>query len=494
LDSEKVNFLRVPDGQTNMAPSGPARRLRIWPWAVLGSVAAGLLALTGSRVGPLPGSGDWWLGLPHRAGGAAVLGAFYAAAAVLVVAWLALGSAARAGRLGRPAAAGIVAAWGTPLLIGPPLFSRDVYSYMAQGLLADRGLDPYVWGPAALGPGFVAGSVARPWLSTPAPYGPFFVGLCRAASWAFGRSIFVEVTAFRVLSLLGVGLLVVALPRVARQLGVEAGTALWLGVLSPLSLFSFVASGHNDALMVGLIVLGVALVLESRPTWALVACALATTVKVSALAAVALLAIYLWRSTERDQRLRHLPVWVAAGLGPLVGTTYLSGLGWGWLSPTVLSVPGHLLLGYAPAPAIGLTIFHGLDVVGVHLSRGPVVAGTEAVFAVGGVILALLLARGADLKGLPVRLGLLLLAAVLAGPSLWPWYLTWSLVLLGATRYQDSWPLIATCALGAFLVAPAGTPILRGPDYVVVTAIVVAFGLRLARRGRWRVLWEPGLA
>ena len=49
----------------------------------------------------------------------------------------------------------------------------------------------------------------------------------------------------------------VFLPRLARHLGTDPGVALWLGALSPLALFSFVASGHNDALMVGLLVAGV---------------------------------------------------------------------------------------------------------------------------------------------------------------------------------------------------------------------------------------------
>ena len=36
----------------------------------------------------------------------------------------------------------IIAAWAVPVTLGPPLLSNDVYSYVAQGEMASRGLDP----------------------------------------------------------------------------------------------------------------------------------------------------------------------------------------------------------------------------------------------------------------------------------------------------------------------------------------------------------------
>jgi alpha-1,6-mannosyltransferase len=38
--------------------------------------------------------------------------------------------------------------WVLPLLIAPPMYSRDVYSYLAQSEIAINGLDPYKVGPA----------------------------------------------------------------------------------------------------------------------------------------------------------------------------------------------------------------------------------------------------------------------------------------------------------------------------------------------------------
>ena len=75
--------------------------------------------------------------------------------------------------------------------------------------------------------------------------------------------------------------------------------ALWLGALSPLALFSFVSSGHNDALMVGLLVAGVTLAVEGRLLAGLVLCALAATVKLPAAAAVVFLAVDTCRLGDR---------------------------------------------------------------------------------------------------------------------------------------------------------------------------------------------------
>ena len=37
--------------------------------------------------------------------------------------------------------------WAVPLLVTPPLFSRDVYSYLAIGSMMREGFNPYDSGP-----------------------------------------------------------------------------------------------------------------------------------------------------------------------------------------------------------------------------------------------------------------------------------------------------------------------------------------------------------
>ena len=198
---------------------------------------------------------------------------------LLVVGWLGVGRVAFAGRLTIGRAWAVLAAWGVPFLLGPPLFSRDLYSYVGQGFVAHRGLDPYSVSPSILGPGPVLASIASVWRHTFSPYGPFFVAVSKGVVDVAGGSLMVEVLAFRVLELIGVVLIMVSLPRLARHLGTDPGIALWLGALSPLALFSFISSGHNDALMVGMLVAGVTLAVTGRLIAGVVLCAAAATVK-----------------------------------------------------------------------------------------------------------------------------------------------------------------------------------------------------------------------
>ena len=45
----------------------------------------------------------------------------------------------------------VFALWIVPLLIIAPLFSRDVYSYVAQGEMMSHHISPYHYGPGVLG-------------------------------------------------------------------------------------------------------------------------------------------------------------------------------------------------------------------------------------------------------------------------------------------------------------------------------------------------------
>src|SRR5260221_5349663 len=62
---------------------------------------------------------------------------------VLVLgAWLVLGLLLQRGASIRPLMR-IAITWSVPIVLGPPLFSRDAYSYVAQGLMVTRHINPY---------------------------------------------------------------------------------------------------------------------------------------------------------------------------------------------------------------------------------------------------------------------------------------------------------------------------------------------------------------
>jgi len=73
--------------------------------------------------------------------------------------------------------------WATPMIIAPPLFSRDVFSYAAQGEMTFGNISPYLYGPFTLGSTPYVTPVDPLWGNTPAPYGPFFLFLDGKIDW-----------------------------------------------------------------------------------------------------------------------------------------------------------------------------------------------------------------------------------------------------------------------------------------------------------------------
>ncbi len=443
------------------------------------------MALTGTRIGSVPGAGyRWWFSLP---GPSPLLSAiFYVAFALLVLGWLGVGREAFAGRLTLGRAWSILAAWGTPFFLGPPLFSRDLYSYVGQGLVAHRGLDPYSVSPSVLGPGPVLASIASVWRHTFSPYGPFFVAASKGVVGVAGRSLMTEVLSFRALELIGVVLIMVSLPRLARHLGTDPGIALWLGALSPLALFSFVASGHNDALMVGMLVAGVTLALTGRLFAGVVLCALAATVKLPAAAAIVFLVVDRCHRLPPGRRGRLVAQATAVTAVVFMAVTLLCGYGWTWLGPGALGVPTKLRIVSTPSVSLGNLAFQVLHPIGIPIVRSAAVTGAQYVCGLAAVAGCIALLVTVDRHEVVRSLGIALVLIVIGSPTVWPWYLMWGLALLAASTAQRSKALAATAALAMLLVGPGGSPRLLGNSYVLVSLASVAAIAWLVRGQRWR--------
>ncbi|MEH0532953.1 polyprenol phosphomannose-dependent alpha 1,6 mannosyltransferase MptB [Streptomyces stelliscabiei] len=222
----------------------------------LGLAGTAFLALGGETAGALPVQD---LLAPTSGRGALGLVGVYFGVVLLTAAWALLGKVIRGPEPPAPRALLLVlAVWAAPLLLGPPLFSRDVYSYLAQGAMVDAHMDVYLHGPARLG-GPLADEVAPMWQHTATPYGPVFLAVASALSGLTEGRIPAGLIGMRLIALLGVALMAVALPRLARHSGADPALALWLGALNPLVLLHLVAGAHNDALMLGLLGVGLAL-------------------------------------------------------------------------------------------------------------------------------------------------------------------------------------------------------------------------------------------
>ena len=436
----------------------PVRWSPTWGWAALGLAGSALAAFTGSR---LLGSGAvrWWYtaGLPTGHVAAKIL--FWLGIASLCVAWLGLGRRVEQARL--PHLWAIGALWCLPFLIGPPLFSHDVYSYLAQGTLVHLGHSPYHDAPATLARlhhQHVLSAVDPFWRKTTAPYGPLFLGVISLMVGATGSHLVAGAVAIRLLDVLGIVLLGVFVPRLARAVGTDPRRALWLAMLSPLVLLQLISPAHNDALMVGLMVAGVAFAHERRPLVGIALCAVAATVKVPAIAAIAFVLV-AWARTLPDNRERLIAVGKAAGVTVAIGAavTVVTGLGLAWISTGLFNTPGRVRLSITPATALGYTIAHALHHVSVPLNGKHFEATMSHVtFAITAAIGLLLLYR-TRFENLVRQLGLLLVGIAIGGPAAWPWYFTWGLALLAGwpSVQRSQWIAIAV-VVPAFIIIPNG--------------------------------------
>ncbi|MGH3950544.1 MAG: polyprenol phosphomannose-dependent alpha 1,6 mannosyltransferase MptB, partial [Pseudonocardiaceae bacterium] len=328
--------------------------------------------------------------------------------AMMVIAWLLLGRFAKPGRerMASPAQTiRTVIMWITPLSVIPPLFSRDVYSYLAQSEIVHRGMDPYALGPAqALGISdpFTMG-VSNIWRETPAPYGPLFLELGSWLTGVSGNNIVVGVLLQRALAIGGVALIIWSLPRLARRFGVQPTAALWLGAANPLLIFHLVAGVHNEALGIGLMMAGMELGLRKLPirlkgdsppplakgelTFILlgaVVMGLATTIKINAVLALGFFGVMIarrWHGRILDL-VRAAAAMLLVFATVLVAVSLGTGLGFGWVS--ALGTPG--LVRTWISPIAELANLGGI--LGIALGLGNHTNSLVTVFGALGLLVA----------------------------------------------------------------------------------------------------------
>ncbi|GGK66320.1 alpha-(1-_6)-mannopyranosyltransferase A [Nocardia camponoti] len=220
---------------------------------------------------------------------------------LMITAWVRLGRAIIGStRVTLNELRAIVVIWTTPLLFAAPMFSRDAYSYLAQGALLRDGFDPYQVGPVA-NPGVLLDNVSPVWTTTTAPYGPVFLLIGRAITTVTGDSVIAGTISLRLVMLPGLALMMWAVPYLTKHLGGKPTVALWLAVLNPLVLVHLIGGVHNEMLMVGLMCAGIALVLERHHVAGIVVVAIAVAIKATAGIALPFL-VWIWMLHEKERR------------------------------------------------------------------------------------------------------------------------------------------------------------------------------------------------
>ncbi|WP_189156007.1 polyprenol phosphomannose-dependent alpha 1,6 mannosyltransferase MptB [Lentzea pudingi] len=408
---------------------------------------------------------------------------------MIVSAWLALGRFVKPGRprlISRGQMDRTLLMWTVPLVFCVPMFSRDVYSYLAQSEIAARGLDPYELGPAnALGVDHVlTRGVPNIWRETPAPYGPLFLAFGRLTAMLTGDHVVSGVFVHRLLVLVGLGMIVWALPRLAARFGVPPVGALWLGALNPLVLFHIVIGVHNDGLALGLMLVGLELAMRGleplRWTWislGAVVIVCGAMVKIPAMAALGFLGVMVARKLGGQFKHLALVAGIMAGIAA-VGVVVIclgTGFGFGWVE--TLNVASTVKSWMSPPTALG---FLGAG-TGILLGLGN---HTEAMIsltrllgqAVSVVITVGLLWRSFKgrikaMNGLGAALG----AILVLGPVLQPWYVLWAAIPLATAVVGPKFRMFAmvTSAIIAIILPPTGSAF-DGRAYTVPQAVAGA--------------------
>ncbi|MFI6265091.1 polyprenol phosphomannose-dependent alpha 1,6 mannosyltransferase MptB [Micromonospora sp. NPDC051006] len=457
-----------------------------------GLAGAVLLGVAGYLGGALPASplGTTPVSIWQGRHGPLILGAWLLGTGLLVGAWWSLRrDAPSTGWVYRTAGL-----WALPLLITAPLGSRDVYSYACQGWAYAHGVDPYATGVAEADCPWLD-TVPSIWQDTPAPYGPLFV-LLAALAVLLGGGLTGTVVLLRLVAVGGVLLAALCLPGLARAAGVPTRRAAWLLLACPLVGVHLVAGAHNDAVMLGLLLLGLLVLVRfpGRPRGLVVAgvlLGLAVAVKASAVVVLpfAALAAVLGRYTVRA--LLRDGGWLAGGvLAALLGTSLVSGLGLGWVGG--LTHSGDSEQWTSPPTAVGFVV----DYAGALLGRKPDAVPVARVVALLLLVAVLAviwwrawmtLRRLNDARQRVARLaaarprvtllggGLALAATVVLAPVFHPWYATWPLALLAVAATRTTW-FVLPCAVASCLTLPDGTNLARftkAPGAIVMTALLL---------------------
>ncbi|HEX5119410.1 MAG TPA: polyprenol phosphomannose-dependent alpha 1,6 mannosyltransferase MptB [Pseudonocardiaceae bacterium] len=525
-DPEPIADSRAPlAGPTDPPPLDRAETRQLDVIRRFGTVGALLLAAgsLGAAASPVfnPLTTVPVLGLFSRMPTVALALAF-AGMAMIVLGWLWVGRFARPGRarmMSRGQLRRIMLTWGVPLVFVPPMFSRDVYSYLAQSKIAALGLNPYKLGPAtALG---VADPLTRGvptiWRDTPAPYGPLFITVGRAVTVLSGNHVVTGVYLQRLLELIGIALIVWAVPRLAQRCGVPKVSALWLGVANPLVLWHLVIGSHNEALMIGLMLAGFELALRRMPRvgrglpvppvtrpellWLLagvVVITLGTAVKFSAAPALGFLAVLVAR--RWGAKPRHLVAACALLLAVFgiitVAISLGTGLGFGWIG--ALGTNGVVKSWESPMTGVGLLagsigILFG---VGNHTDSTIAIMRTIGELATVVITVKLLWDTWKGRLQPMLGLGLCLGVVVILGATVQAWYLLWASIPL-AIGLGESRLRTFTVWLSAVvaMILPSTGGSFDGhtytlPDAYVAAAIVLGIAVFLVRRSVPLLPWR----
>lgn len=424
----------IPAASVSLSVSPLAR---VWPWLLFPARLALGDALVSSSMPP----GNGLLAL--FALGVALVGASCAAALAIHIA-----PYVRLSRRGMLALALVGAAiFGLTMALLPSLPSDDVFSYILYSRIsAVHGANPLISTPADFANDPFLSLVF--WRDVRSVYGSAWLLLSAGVALVaqgFGGSLALYVALFKLLGLAAhltnAWLIWRILGRLApnRQL---QGTLLY--AWNPLCLLEFCASGHNDAVMLTLLLLAVSWLLREWELAALVAFGLSISIKyVPVVLLPFFLALVARRMRANGASWRQVGVAVSWRVGIVAGVIALTAAPF-WAGPATLGAlvlsPPAQQLGNSPAEAISWPLRALAQAGGLthDAARNLVNTGLKAV---GLLIFAALwlweFRRLRSIEGMLEAWGWTLLWYVLiASGWFWPWYVTWGITVVALTPWR----------------------------------------------------------
>ncbi len=451
----------VPPGAASEDASALLLRPAILGFVALSAIVAGSSQQRSPFALKLPGA--WFFGVPSSTGAGSrqeellALVAVYGGLLLLMRVWYGLiRTVAQVPGIPVRKLVAVAALWTVPLLIAPPLFSRDVYSYAAQGELMSHHISPYEYGVGVMGSTPMVRLVDPLWINTPAPYGPLFMEVDGLLTDVAGHHVLPDVVLLRLLEVLGVGLIALAVPMLARSFGRDPAYVFTLAVLNPVTTLHLIGGAHNDALMLGLLAVGLALSKRGHPVWGIVMCSLAAAVKVPAAIGIVYIG-WEWMGPGLPIRQRIRPL-VTAGLIATAVMGFLSlvtGLGWSWVLN--LATPGTVRSWVAPATGAGELLTWLAHLAHVGVAEQLVLSVTRVLCLTAAAVIGVWLLVNVERFGTLRAMGFTMLAVVALSPVVQPWYLSWGLVLLApVATVRIRTLIVGFSVVSAFLGLPGG--------------------------------------
>jgi hypothetical protein len=302
------------------------------------------------------------------------------------------------------------------VLLAPPLFSSDVFSYTAYSRMgAVYDANPYLHGPTAIPLGGLHSMIGAQWLATPTAYGPLFTAL---SYLLVPLDIAANVLAYKALAAASSLVLILLVWRAASLRGLSPVRAAVLVGLNPVIVLYGVGGGHNDLMMLAILAAGLYVLIGERERRGGALIVTATAVKLTA----GLLLPFALAGRTRGERSARLRL----ALGAALGAVAVAALAFAFFGTAPLHLPttlqgiqaeggAHSIVGFLAA-AVGIEPIPRALAVGLTLVFLAVVAWLLRRVWLGEMDWI----RGA---------GWATVALLLTTGFLVPWYVAWLLPL-----------------------------------------------------------------